>query len=78
MQDPYLKEFGNTDLFPEYIQSLTLGKGEKEIEKLIEHYNIKYLLVSKDGKEAAYALNNEEKWMLEFIDNNHFLFKKRI
>lgn len=77
-QDPYLKEFGNTDLFPEYIQSLTLGKGEKEIEKLIEHYNIKYLLVSKDGKEAAYALNNEEKWMLEFIDNNHFLFKKRI
>lgn len=71
--DVYLKEFGSPDVFPDYLDILNL---EKNVDELIEKYDIKYFAIYKGydfynyliSKGATELVSDDVYALLEYPD----------
>ena len=53
--EPYLEEYGNINVFPDYLDIMKVGDNVKE---LIEKYDIKYFAIYKDCRLERYLLEH--------------------
>ena len=70
--DPYLKEYGNTDVFNPYMKAM---HSEKLMNKLTEDYNLDYLLLLRNNISSQIFYASDD-WEVIKEDKNCVLFKK--